>query len=246
MRRQFYRSMLRIAGVMITLCVYWLAPAFRVSAASETPKAENSSTETATASGPVPPNGGAVELGRHRVVKSLLEIRRDRAVVQRWDLSCGAAGLATLLSYQHGDFVSEKDIANGLMQRKEYVTQPELVRIRQGFSLLDLKRYVDQRGYIGVGYGQLTVKDLIERAPILVPVNFHGYNHFVVFRGTQGNRVLLSDPSWGNRTMLREKFEDAWIVYPEVGKVGFTVNRRDATTPPNNLAPSPSDFVMLR
>jgi predicted double-glycine peptidase len=179
-------------------------------------------------------------------VKSLLEMRQDRVIVQKWDLSCGAAALATLLTYQHGDPVPEREIAKGLMQRQEYVANPLLVRVRQGFSLLDLKRYVDKRGYEGIGYGRLTLKDLNEHAPIMVPINLYGYNHFVVFRGVRGNRVLLADPAWGNRTMPIEKFEDAWIDYPQIGKVGFIVTRRDGVTPPNRLKPQASDFVMLR
>jgi predicted double-glycine peptidase len=179
-------------------------------------------------------------------VKSLLEMRQDRVVVQQWDLSCGAAALATLLNYQHGDPVSEREIAKGLIRREEYLAQPLLVRARQGFSLLDLKRYVDQRGYQGIGYGKLTLEDLIERAPVMVPVNFNGYNHFVVFRGALGNRVLLADPAFGNRTIVAEKFEDAWLDYPEFGKVGFVVARADDAVPPNQLAPVPSDFVFLR
>jgi predicted double-glycine peptidase len=173
-------------------------------------------------------------------------MRRDNTVVQEWDLSCGAAALATLLTYQHGDPVPEREIAKALMRREEYIAHPGLIRIRQGFSLLDLKRYADQRGYEGVGYGKLTLEDLIERAPIMVPVNFKGYNHFVVFRGMRGNRVLLADPAWGNRTMPRKKFEKAWLTYPEIGKVGFAVKRRDGATPPNQLAPRRSDFVSLR
>jgi uncharacterized protein len=179
-------------------------------------------------------------------VQSLLEMRQDRVVVQQWDLSCGAAALATLLNYQHGDPISEKEIAKGLIKRKEYISEPLLVRARHGFSLLDLKRYVDQRDYKGIGYGQLTIEDLIERAPIMVPVNFHGYNHFVVFRGMRGNRVLLADPAFGNRTMLAAKFEAAWLKYPEIGTVGFVVARADGAKPPNQLAPRPRDFVSLR
>jgi predicted double-glycine peptidase len=179
-------------------------------------------------------------------VKSLLEMRQDRVVVQQWDLSCGAAALATLLNYQHGDPVSEREIAKGLIQREEYLAEPLLVRARHGFSLLDLKRYVDRRDYQGIGYGQLTLEDLIERAPIMVPVNFYGYNHFVVFRGMRGNRVLLADPAFGNRTMLAAKFEAAWLEYPEIGKVGFVVARADGVEPPNRLAPRPRDFVSLR
>jgi predicted double-glycine peptidase len=179
-------------------------------------------------------------------VKSLLEMRQDRVVVQQWDLSCGAAALATLLNYQHGDTVSEREIAAGLIARAEYLEDPRLVRIRQGFSLLDLKRYVDGRGYQGIGYGKLTLEDLIERAPIMVPVRLHGYNHFVVFRGVLGNRVLLADPAFGNRTMFAATFEDAWLDYPEFGRVGFVVARTDDVAPPNQLEPAPTDFVLLR
>jgi uncharacterized protein len=179
-------------------------------------------------------------------VKSLLEIRQDRVVVQQWDLSCGAAALATLLIYQHGDPVSEREIARGLIQREEYLAEPLLVRARHGFSLLDLKRYVEERGYQGIGYGKLTLEDLIDRAPIMVPVRFYGYNHFVVFRGALGNRVLLADPAFGNRTMSAKKFEAAWLDYPKFGKVGFVVARIDDAPPPNQLAPRPLDFVSLR
>ena len=182
-----------------------------------------------------------------QAVKSLLEIRHENVVIQKWDLSCGAAALATILEYQYGDPSSEKDIARALISRREYIENPELVKIRQGFSLLDLKRYVDSHGYRGIGYGKLTFADLVKKAPVMVPVNFLGYNHFVIFRGVMENRVLLADPGWGNRTMLRDDFENAWLDYGEaIGKVGFVVERRDGTVPPNQLSPKASDFVMLK
>jgi predicted double-glycine peptidase len=179
-------------------------------------------------------------------VRSLLEMRQDKVVVQQWDLSCGAAALATILNYQHDDPISEREIAERLVQREEYLADPSLVRARQGFSLLDLKRLVDQRGYQGRGFGQLTMEDLVELAPIIVPVGFNGYNHFVVFRGMRGNRVLLADPAFGNRTMLAAKFEAAWLNYPEIGRVGFVVAPRDGAVPVNRLAPRAADFVSLR
>jgi predicted double-glycine peptidase len=185
----------------------------------------------------------AVAAGKQ--VRSLLEMRRDKVVVQQWDFSCGAAALATILNYQHGDPVTEREVAIGLIDRKEYLENPDLVRMRLGFSLLDLKRYVDERGYEGIGYGDLTLKDLIERAPIMVPVDFNGYNHFVVFRGMMRDRVLLADPAYGNRTMTVQHFEDGWLDYPEFGKVGFVVARVDGLAPPNELAPLPDDFVMV-
>ena len=179
-------------------------------------------------------------------VASLLEMRRDGVVVQKFDLSCGAAALATILNHQHGDPVPEREIARALMQRREYLADPSRLRVQQGFSLLDLKRYVDKRGYEGVGFGRLTLRDLVEQAPVLVPLSLHGYNHFVVFRGMRGNRVLLADPAWGNRTLRLERFEKAWIEAPKIGKVGFVVERRDRSAAPNRLAPRARDFVILR
>ena len=106
-----------------------------------------------------------------RPIKSLLEMRHEHVVIQKFDLSCGAAALATLLNYQYSDPVSEREVAKELIRREEYLQNPALVNIRQGFSLLDLKRYVEQRGYEGIGYGKLTLEDLIERAPVMVPID---------------------------------------------------------------------------
>jgi predicted double-glycine peptidase len=166
--------------------------------------------------------------------------------IQNWDLSCGAAALATILNYQYGDPVSEREVAKGLISRDKYIDDPSLVRTRQGFSLLDLKKYVDARGYRGIGYGKLDLYDLIERAPLIVPIRVNGYSHFVVFRGTRSDRVLVADPAWGNRTLTIDEFEDAWLAYPEFGRVGFVVAQRDTTLPENRLAPRSEDFVFLR
>jgi predicted double-glycine peptidase len=180
-------------------------------------------------------------------VRSLLEMRHENVVIQKWDLSCGAAALTTVLNYQYEDPVTEKEIAKSLINRQEYLDNPKLVQFRQGFSLLDLKRVAEQRGYRGIGLGKMELEDLMVRAPILVPIVVNGYNHFVVFRGVMGDRVLVADPAFGNRTMRIQKFEDAWIDYPEFGKVGFVVARRDGgEAPPNQLAPRTEEFVMLR
>jgi uncharacterized protein len=181
-----------------------------------------------------------------RPVQSLLELRQENVAIQNWDLSCGAAALTTLLRYQHGEDVTEREVALGLVQRDEYLANPNLLRLRQGFSLLDLKRYVDRRGYRGVGMGRLTLDDLVAQAPVIVPVNLLGYNHFVVFRGQLGNRVLLADPAYGNRTMTVSRFQQGWIDYPKLGRVGFVVARRDTKVVVGALRPRPEEFLNLR
>jgi uncharacterized protein len=190
--------------------------------------------------------GAAAPADAREPVRSLIEMRTDRVVLQQWDISCAAGALATILNYQHGDPVSERDIALALMRRPEYLADPGLVRRRMGFSLLDLKRYVDARGYRGTGFGRLELRHLEERAPIMVPIDTHGYNHFVVFRGRLGNGVLLADPAFGNRTMTVDRFMRAWIVYPALGRVGFVVERNDGRALPNRLGPEPREFMLLR
>lgn len=179
-------------------------------------------------------------------VRSLMEMRRQNVVLQQWDLSCAAAALATILRYQFGEPVTERSVALGLIRRDEYLANPDLVRIRQGFSLLDLKRYVDGIGYKGVGLGQMEYEDLLERAPTIVPVNLQGFPHFVIFRGATGNTVLLADPAFGNTTLSVEKFKDAWIYYRDFGRVGFIVTPTGTPAPPGALSPRALDFVMLR
>lgn len=181
-----------------------------------------------------------------RAVVSLLEIRQQNVIVQKFDLSCGAAALATLLKFQHGEQITEREVARGLMRRSDYINDPGLIRQREGFSLLDLKRYVQTRGYDGLGYGNLTWDDLIRMAPLMTPVNLHGYNHFVIFRGSAGNRALLADPAWGNRTMPAEDFMRAWINYPQLGRVGLQIRRRDGQAVDNLLMPRAQDFLLLK
>lgn len=143
--------------------------------------------------------------GAKRVV-SLAEQRNAQVVRQHWDLSCGAAAIATLLTYQFADPVSEYAVANELLAR----TNPLKVRERLGFSLLDLKRFAQSHGYDATGYGGLDLEELLADAPAIIPIQAKGYDHFVVLRGRVGDRIVLADPAYGNRTLTVERFLAAW------------------------------------
>ena len=149
-------------------------------------------------------------------------------------MSCGAAALATVLAYQHSDSVSEKEIAEAMLHR----TDPLKVKIKGGFSLLDLKRFVESRGFKGAGYQNLSLKHLVELGPAIVPVNLGDYNHFVVFRGVSDDKVLLADPAFGNRAVDIQTFEKSWLQ-----NIGFVVARRDGVVKANRLTAQPSDFI---
>ena len=111
-----------------------------VSSAAITRQVNNAFQSTVTAAPATPLR---LTVTKATPVRSLLEQRHHDVIIQSWDLSCGAAALATLLRYEWGEPVTEKQVAQGLMGRREYIEHPNLVQIREGFSLLDLKRYVE-------------------------------------------------------------------------------------------------------
>jgi predicted double-glycine peptidase len=156
-------------------------------------------------------------------VRSLRELRRENVVRQAWDLSCGAAALSTLLTFHVGDPVSEAEIIRSVLR----VSDPVRIRARRGFSLLDLKRFAVSRGHQADGYGKLDLPHLVRMAPAIVPTRIGGYNHFVVFRGLDGDRVLLADPAFGNRTMTVERFVAMWP-----SRIAFVVTPAGGQPPP--------------
>lgn len=141
-------------------------------------------------------------------VRSLAEIRYERVIPQKWDTSCGAAALATLLTYDLNHPITEREVASAMLHR----TDPVRVRTRGGFSLLNMQEFAEAQGYQADGYGELTLQDLLPLLPAIVPVQFHGYDHFVVVRRVRDGKVDFADPAFGRRTVPAARFEQAWIL----------------------------------
>jgi uncharacterized protein len=181
----------------------------------------------ALAAAPLPVDGAQ----RALPIRSLREIRQQDVVVQKWDLSCGAAALSTLLTYDHGDPVGEALIVMSILRRAD----PVRVRARGGFSLLDLKRFAESRGYEATGYARMTTDHLVKLAPAIVPTRLGGYDHFVVFRGVREGRVLLADPAYGNRTISVEQFEGTW---PK--RIAFVVQKPGTSAAPVRVGAPPA------
>lgn len=140
-------------------------------------------------------------------VTSLKEARERGVVMQEWETSCAAAAAATVLTYGFRDPVSERAAVADMLSR----TDPAKVKARGGFSLLDLKMFVEGRGYQGNAYKYLAFDDLrVFHAPI-VPIHQHGDDHYVVVNGVRGDRVLIADPAFGNREVPIERFVAMWM-----------------------------------
>jgi uncharacterized protein len=142
-----------------------------------------------------------------KIVRTLKDIRDDQVVRQKWDMTCGAAAISTLLTYDFKDTTPETAVVTWLLRR----TDPVKVQARKGFSLLDLKRFVQARGYRAEGFSEMSLEELAElKVPAIVPIRSKGVDHFVVVRGVFGDRVVMADPAFGNMTMKAQKFQEIW------------------------------------
>jgi predicted double-glycine peptidase len=142
-------------------------------------------------------------------VTSAKEIKWHNVSRQGLDISCGPAALATIINYYIGDSVSEMEIISHMLRTSD-MTKIKKIRDRQAFSLLDLKRYAEARGYRAAGY-RLSIHDLTALGkPAIIPIETLGYRHFVVFKGVKGDRVYLADPAFGNTTMRYPHFLYIW------------------------------------
>jgi len=140
-------------------------------------------------------------------VKNWKELKERQLVRQQWDISCGAAALSTLLTWYHDLPLSEKIVANALLR----TTSIHRVRNRGGFSLLDLKRFVEAIGFNGEGYGKMTIEELNNmNQPAILPIDLYGLDHFVVYRGKVGNRFYFGDPAFGNISLTKKRFSEIW------------------------------------
>lgn len=153
---------------------------------------------------PTPSSGGG---GLFNVpVKSIVEMRFENVVQQNYDLSCGAAALATLLTYFYQDEHAEQQIIETVF---EYGDAEKISR--EGFSMLELKHYAERAGYVSQGYRIDDVQNLERiKIPYLALTNTQGYNHFVVVKGVSDGKVHMADPAFGNRSQSIESFKAGW------------------------------------
>jgi predicted double-glycine peptidase len=141
----------------------------------------------------------------HVRVASLKEARFRNTIHQRYDFSCGSAAVATLLTYQYGYPVSEQ---TAFAQMYRHGNRARIAR--EGFSLLDIKRFLAAHGFEADGFLVPLDKLGQEHLPAIVLINERGYRHFVVVKGLADGRVLIGDPAKGTRSMSRARFEEQW------------------------------------
>lgn len=151
-------------------------------------------------------------------VKSLQQVRFATTVHQQMDWSCGSAAVATLLTYNYGHPVTEHEVLRAM-----FVHGNRAKIRREGFSLLDIKRFLESIGYEANGFETSLDKLAQARVPAIVMISDNGYNHFVVVKGIRNGNVLVGDPARGARVIPRDEFQKLWR-----NRIVFVVtNKRD-------------------
>ncbi|WP_153020675.1 C39 family peptidase [Pseudomonas sp. BMS12] len=171
--------------------------------------------------------GGALAF---KTVVSLRERRFANLVEQRTDFSCGAAALASILNEAYGWGLSEEMVIRGMLRAGD----TELIH-SQGFSMLDMKNYVESLGMRARGYRIEAQRLASIKVPTIVLLNVRGYKHFVVLLRTDNDWVYVGDPVLGHKKMTIDDFSQGWngIVFAIIGP-GY--DRRNALlSPPEPL-----------
>ena len=157
-------------------------------------------------------NAGSVDLpyqisGSYSVpVKTIKEVKFSATVRQQYDFSCGSAALSTLLTHHYNHAVTEEKVFEHMFLNGDQAK----IRV-EGFSLLDMKRYLESLGFAADGFEEPLGKLVTASLPAVVLINQAGYNHFVVVKGLKDGRVLIGDPAGGARAMTQDAFEAAWV-----------------------------------
>jgi len=138
-------------------------------------------------------------------MSTFLEMRFKTVYKQQFDFSCGSAALASLLTFHYDDAVTEQSVFIDMYQNGD---QQKIQKL--GFSLLDIKLYLERRGYRADGF-KIDLDQLVTaHVPALTIINKNGYMHFVIIKGIDARDVLVGDPAVGVKAIPRDEFEDMW------------------------------------
>ncbi|STP11858.1 putative bacteriocin processing peptidase C39 [Helicobacter cinaedi] len=162
-------------------------------------------------------------------LRSWIELRDENLTRQKYDYSCGAASLSSVMSYFYGVKVSEREILDFLLSHKGISTDKKReievdneLREKAHLSFSDLALFAQSKGFRTQGLA-LDFETLTKlQIPVIIYVNVRDMEHFSVYKGADSHYVYLADPSLGNIKVSKGKFLEMFyqrddLTYP--GKI---------------------------
>lgn len=167
-------------------------------------------------------------------VTSMREAKFASVYEQQYDFSCGSAAVASLLTYHYDRPTTELEVFEAMYAAGD---QERIERV--GFSMLDMKTYLANRGLPSDGYRVNLDRLTQARLPAIVLIDVDGYRHFVIVKGITRAGVLLGDPARGTRIVTQERFTEIWNgiafvlkAFVEAGRETFNRSSEWAVVPP--------------
>jgi predicted double-glycine peptidase len=140
--------------------------------------------------------------------------------------SCGAATLATILTWWLGRPTTEEDVLR-LFFRDASNESADLVKQR-GLSFQELSKIAIKLGYQD-RWGKIRFEDIRKVShPVIIFINYDGQPHFSILRGIINDEAYIADPSLGNIIIPLDEFQNLWAL-SDNGKTGlvWTVQHPD-------------------
>jgi len=142
-------------------------------------------------------------------VTSVHEMKWEGVVRQRIEVGCGAASLATIMTYYFGFPTTEQELADAMFVEAEGDGQATVVK-QIGFSMSHIRRVAEKGGLVARGF-RVPIEQLDRiKIPVIAQVTIRGYQHFLVFKSAQDGRIFVADPAFGNGSYRLSSFENIW------------------------------------
>ncbi len=137
---------------------------------------------------------------------SYLALRYEATIPQAFDYTCGAASVATILTYYLHRPTTEAEVIGAL--RKRYSIEEIAKRRETGFSFDDLIFAANQLGYSAEGAHVVSSELRKLVGPVIVHLDKGKFQHFAVLRLVGDNVYYLSDPVVGQVAMSTAEFDN--------------------------------------
>ncbi len=151
---------------------------------------------------------------------SYLDLRYIGVIEQSNEYTCGAAAVATLLTYFYGVSTSESDVLNLVYEAMR--ARGEKPSQEQGLTAYDLKEALKAKGITSKGFlvKPAALQDYFSRGGL--PVIIHltkPEKHFEVAVGMIGDQIVIADPSWGRSIiplseLVKQRGYDGVVLVP--------------------------------
>lgn len=137
-------------------------------------------------------------------VTSFKDRKFERVIRQHYDYSCGSAAVATLLTYHLERPTTEREAFDRMYE----LGDKERIQ-REGFSLYEMKLFLESLGYAADGFRIGFEKVASVGVPVIVMIELNVYKHFVLVKGVRDGWALVADPAFGLKKWKGPELEAA-------------------------------------